>query len=43
MEGAQWVEVRLARGPAWQVRQGYLLRYQFEIGRTFPRNCEATL
>ena len=28
--------------PAWQVRQGYLLRYQFEIGRTFPRslrNC----
>ena len=50
MDGAaQWVEMGLARARTGylgtksrgQVRPGYLLRYQFEFGRTFPRNCVA--
>ena len=52
MDGAaQWVEVGLARARTGylgtksrgQVRPGHLLRYQFEFGRTFPRNCVANL
>ena len=52
MDGAaQWIEMGLARARTGylgtksrgQIRPGYLLRYQFEFGRTFPRNCVANL